>query len=374
MSSDYELEDTVHLPFTTRAFATGIPTVLAGTPLIDIYEDNTATPIITGESLVVSLNSVVGFNMITVTATAASGFETGKGYTAIIEQGTVDSVSVIGEVVAHFTLGKSAAAKDLANATDGLTALRTLLLDIPTVSEFNARTLLTADYFDPAADTVATVTTLTGHTPQTGDSFTRIGAAGAGLTDITINAASVDLVWDEILTGGTHNVADSAGRRLRDLQEFGVYELGAIWIDTINGTAGTTTFENGTAFNPVLTLADALTLSAATNLTRFVITQGSTITFAEAHINEYWFGEGWTLALGGQNIAGITIRNARVSGVSTGVPDELRECNITSGTFAGSPPPPISLRQTGDRGDFPGPYCWRTRYLPQNRFPSTAGP
>jgi len=75
MSSDYELEDTLFLPFTTRAFATGIPTVLSGTPAIDIYEDVTATPIITGETLAVSLNSVAGFNMITVTATAGTGFE-----------------------------------------------------------------------------------------------------------------------------------------------------------------------------------------------------------------------------------------------------------------------------------------------------------
>lgn len=164
-------------------------------------------------------------------------------------------------------------------------------------------------------------------------------SVGAMAANVLTAAATADdhinLVWDEILTGATHNVVDSAGRRLRDLQEFGVYELGAIWIDTINGTAGTTTFENGTAFNPVLTLADALTLSAATNLTRFVVTQGSTITFAEAHINEFWFGEGWTLVLDGQNIAGITIRNARVSGISSGVPDELRDCNISSATFAG---------------------------------------
>jgi len=120
---DYQLEDTVFLPFTTRAFATGIPTVLAGTPAIDIYEDATATPIITGETLVVSLNSVVGFNMITVTATAATGFNVGGHYTAIIQAGTVGGVSVVGEVVGEFTIDNSAAAKDLANATDGLTAL-----------------------------------------------------------------------------------------------------------------------------------------------------------------------------------------------------------------------------------------------------------
>ena len=61
--------------------------------------------------------------------------------------------------------------------------------DIPITAEFEARTLPSADYVvvgDTIAGvtTVGTVTTLTGHTPQTGDSFARIGAAGASLTDL----------------------------------------------------------------------------------------------------------------------------------------------------------------------------------------------
>ena len=124
MSSDYQLEDTIYLPFTTRAFATGIPTALVS-GVIDIYEDVTATPIVTAETLTVSLNGHGGFNMITVTATGASGFGVGQSYTAILDAGTVGGVSVIGEVVAHFTIDKSAAAQDLANGTDGLSAIKT---------------------------------------------------------------------------------------------------------------------------------------------------------------------------------------------------------------------------------------------------------
>jgi hypothetical protein len=54
------------------------------------------------------------------------------------------------------------------------------IADIPTVAELNARTLVAASYFDPAADTVANVTavaTLTGHTAQTADH-------AAGIADI----------------------------------------------------------------------------------------------------------------------------------------------------------------------------------------------
>ncbi len=100
-------------------------------------------------------------------------------------------------IIARLT-SKSAtpAFADFVNTTDSLQAQRDNVgtavgadisadvADIPTVSEFDARTLVAASYFDPALDTVATVTTLTGHTVQTGDSFARIGAAGVSLTDL----------------------------------------------------------------------------------------------------------------------------------------------------------------------------------------------
>lgn len=128
--TDYTLEDTVFTPFTTRAFATGIPTALVSGQ-VDVYEDATATPIVTSETFVASLNSVVGLNMITTTATSASGFNVGGKYTLVLAAGTVGGVSVIGEVVGEFTIDHSAAAQDLANATDGLTALKTGIDAIP---------------------------------------------------------------------------------------------------------------------------------------------------------------------------------------------------------------------------------------------------
>lgn len=144
------------------------------------------------------------------------------------------------------------------------------------------------------------------------------------------------LVWDEVLTGGTHNIADSAGRRLRDLQEFGVYEGGAIWIDTVNGSAGTTDFESGTAFNPVDTLEDANTLAASLGLSRFRVAPGSSIVFGSAgpQSNQEFFGTGWTLDLGGQDIAGTTIQGATVSGIGTGSGARFISCTMGDCTLA----------------------------------------
>ena len=107
-----------------------------------------------------------------------------------------------------------------------------------------------------------------------------IGTPGDG-TEFVLLPVGVDAagVWDEVLTGATHNIASSAGRRLRGIQEFQGYEEGAVWIDTINGTAGTTNFENGTVELPVLTLADAITIATSVGLTRFHVVVGSTTTF-----------------------------------------------------------------------------------------------
>jgi len=357
LSSDYQLEDTVFLPFTTRAFATGIPTVLAGTPAIDIYEDAGTTPVITGETLVVSLNSVVGFNMITTTATAATGFEAGKSYTAIIQAGTVGGVSVVGEVVAHFTLDMSAAAKDLANGTDGLGAIKsdtanaTKVLAGDTAQGGTATTIQLAasetfaddilngcsvkitsgtgagqarviiDYAN-STDTATIAPSWT--TNPSSDSVYEVVDGSVNLSVFNLGEVTGSLetaadIWDEVLTGATHNIADSAGRRLRDLQEFGVYEGGAVWIDTVNGSAGTTDFESGTAFNPVDTIADANTLAASLGLSRFQVASGSTITFAATQTNQVFTGDNWTLALGGQSIIGTTIIGGDVSGVASGV-------------------------------------------------------
>lgn len=145
----------------------------------------------------------------------------------------------------------------------------------------------------------------------------------------------VDLVWDEVLTGGTHNVVNSAGRRLRALQEQGGYDMGAIWIDTVNGTAGTTSFENGTSTNPVDTLADALTLSTNLGIKRFVVLAGSSITLTGAATNYELIGQNWTLAFGGQSIAGSQIVGATVSGTYTGTTAILEDCIINAITGPG---------------------------------------
>lgn len=103
----------------------------------------------------------------------------------------------------------------------------TELADVPTVAEFNARTLVAASYFDPAADTVATVTTLTNLPAITANWLTAAGINADAITaakvaaDVHLEAA--DAVWDEPLAG--HVGADSAGLVLNDWQNGGRLDL-----------------------------------------------------------------------------------------------------------------------------------------------------
>lgn len=154
------------------------------------------------------------------------------------------------------------------------------------------------------------------------------------LTEYELGNEASD-IWDELLTGATHNIPTSAGRRLRGIQEFQGYELGSIWIDTVNGTAGTVDYENGTVENPVDSLTDALVLAASLNIERFQITPGSTLTLDAGVAGKYFNGQGWTLALGNQDCSGAIFIGATVSGVCTsdGTSVHFHDCFIGTCTL-----------------------------------------
>lgn len=258
MSRDRTVGDTFYLAFTTRAFATGTPTVLAGSPVVSAYEDGSLTQITAGITLGVDHDSVVGLNMLTLVVTGGNGFETGKDYNLVVTTGTVGGVSIVGEVIGQFSLGLSAAAVDLANGTDGLTALKTGLDDVPTVSEFNARTLVAAGYFDPATDTVATVTDVTN---QVTANVTAISGDTAAADNLE---ASLETLVLGTATGTptTTTMADSTLTEATDDHYNGrviIWRTGALTgqattITGYNGTSKTFTF---TATTDAATAADA---------------------------------------------------------------------------------------------------------------------
>lgn len=108
-SGDYALGQTVDSKFTTRRFSTGAPFTLAGTPSVAAYPDNSTTEVTAGITLTVDFDSRTGLNNIRVVATSGNGYAAGSTYALVITAGTVDGVSVVGEVVGVFTLERGAA-------------------------------------------------------------------------------------------------------------------------------------------------------------------------------------------------------------------------------------------------------------------------
>ncbi len=97
------LGDTYYTKFTTRN-SSGVPTALAGTPVISVYEEGNLTQITAGVTLTVDYDSVTGLNDVAIVATGGNGYEAGKYYSVVITTGTVDSNSVVGEVVDQFRI------------------------------------------------------------------------------------------------------------------------------------------------------------------------------------------------------------------------------------------------------------------------------
>jgi hypothetical protein len=120
---------------------------------------------------------------------------TGYGKLEVATQATIDDIPTTAEFEARTIAAASyfdPAADTVAtvtSVTNGATStkqdsMETTLNDVPTTAEFEARTLVAASYFDPAADTVATVTDVTNQvtvadilTTQMTEAYSAEGAA-----------------------------------------------------------------------------------------------------------------------------------------------------------------------------------------------------
>ena len=102
---DFAAGDTVDFKFTTRRFSTGAPFTLAGTPAISVYKSNSTTQSTSGITLTADFDTVTGLNHVRIDTTSDGTFyANGSQFDAVITTGTVDSVSVVGEVIGRFTL------------------------------------------------------------------------------------------------------------------------------------------------------------------------------------------------------------------------------------------------------------------------------
>ncbi|MBM3473268.1 MAG: hypothetical protein FJX75_08385 [Armatimonadetes bacterium] len=158
---------------------------------------------------------------------------------------------------------------------------------------------------------------------------------------VKLASAAVQAIWDALTSAMT--AAGSIGKKLADWAlgsdskvllsanaQTGVtiptvttltnkpmgYQDGAVWIDTVGGTAGTTSYVNGTADKPVNTLADALTIATAVGLRSLHLSPDSSVTLTASVAG--WTIRGGTVALNGQTVTGARFENCSLSGTASG--------------------------------------------------------
>jgi hypothetical protein len=230
MSKDIALGNTATCAFTTRAFPTGIPTTLAGSPVLSVVEHGNNTPITTGVSVAVDRCSVPGLNEATAIATTGNGYEAGKTYCWYISTGTVGGISVVGEVVGEFTIeatsglrptvagrtvdvtATGAAGIDWSNVENptttvgltGTTMASTQKVDVDTMKGNPVINGGTVTF--PTNATLASTTNITAGTMTTSTNVTTVNGLAANV--LTAAATAADFVA-EIAGGGL----DAAGIR-----------------------------------------------------------------------------------------------------------------------------------------------------------------
>jgi len=217
---DITLGETITFGFTTRAFATGVPTSLLGTPVLSVKEGANDTPITAGVSLDVDTcaTPVTGLNEGTIIATSGNGYEAGKSYFAYISTGTVGGVSVVGEIVEQFTVQASAAFTRLgppagASVSADIAAIEAQTDDIGTAGAgLTALGDVRIANLDVASSTLATAANLT-------TVLSRLGSiTGTGVNTVlgffkALLSKSATLPTD---IGGTFDPAADSTEAIRD--------------------------------------------------------------------------------------------------------------------------------------------------------------
>jgi hypothetical protein len=158
---DIRLGDTIDIKFPTRRFSTGAPFTLAGTPSVAAYVGNGTTEITAGITLTVDFDARTGLNNVRVVASGGNGFAAGTNVDLVITAGTVDGVSVVGEVVGSFSIeNRSAvmpttAGRTLAIETDGMAHADVKEWNGSTTPVTNLNTVFNTDFavnYDPNRD------------------------------------------------------------------------------------------------------------------------------------------------------------------------------------------------------------------------------
>lgn len=189
-----------------------------------------------------------------------------------------------------------------------------------------------------AWEQVASIDASNGTTPST-ETWTTTTAhvgTGANLGKVRLRFLSSDgtaIATDRVLV--SYTVSN---------QSIG-YEGGAVWFDDSLSNTNTESFVDGTADNPVSTLAAARTIADNLNLKIIHCLPGTTATLTAVSWDSFELkGRAFSVALASRSIDGITIYNAVVTGIgeATTTQPTFIDCSIGAATI-----PPSQIKRCG---------------------------
>lgn len=245
---DIAEDATFRFTFNTRTTA-GAPITIGGTAAAECYKDSNLTQTGTGVAITEDYDGITGLHQCVMTLTDAF-YVTGSDYSIVMSVGTVDGQSVVGETIGTFSIENR-----FVRGTDSANTVVP-----PSVAQFNARTLVAANYFDPAADAVANVTlvgTTTTNTDMVGTdnallaaSINLTGGAVDTVTDVTNQVTVADILTTQMAesyaaNGTAPTLAQALFAIHQVLMQFG-----------IGGTSNTVRKLDDTATAFVVTLDD----------------------------------------------------------------------------------------------------------------------
>lgn len=194
---ELDVGQTLTFKFTTRSFSTGAPATLSGTPALSVYKAGSTTESTAGVTLTADYDSRTGMNNVVIDTSADGTFySTATDFDIVITTGTVGGVSVVGEVVGHFSIRNRAG---LYPTTAGRT------LDVSAGGEAGV------DWANVGSPTTTlnlsgtTIKTATDVEADTADIQTRLPAALVNSRiDCTIDGTGMELgataaIWNEFL-------------------------------------------------------------------------------------------------------------------------------------------------------------------------------
>lgn len=237
---DFDASTVVYGKFSTFRPSTGAAFTLGGTPALSVYKDNSTTQSTTGVTLTADFDTVTGLNHFAIDTSADGTFyAAGSFFDIVITTGTVDSVSVVGSVVASFTIRKNSALKPA-------TAGRTLVVDAAGLAD---------------ANTVKVGPSGSGSSQTARD----IGASvllssGTGTGQLKLASGYVAMTWADIAAPTT--TVNLSGTTIAATQKVDVETIKTNPV--VNG--GTITFPTGA------------TLASTTNITAGTITTTTSLT------------------------------------------------------------------------------------------------